>query len=206
MLNGGRWMMTENDTAPFVFRGETLALDLVNTVKAVRGRTQDLLEAPEALARWWEFAQQHYALSDVAGNSAPMIGDSTLESVVWLREVLRRLFTGIIDGSSPDQVEIAALNSVLALGHPALEWAEHDAAHTVYAHDGTPRSSLLLPVALSALDMLTTGDLSRLHRCQNQRCILHFYDTTKSGTRRFCSTACLDRVRSAQRYEEQKRG
>jgi predicted RNA-binding Zn ribbon-like protein len=51
-------------------------------------------------------------------------------------------------------------------------------------------------------------DLSRLRQCHSHhihRCILLFYDTTKSGTRQWCSTACLDRERSARRYEEKKR-
>jgi predicted RNA-binding Zn ribbon-like protein len=49
-------------------------------------------------------------------------------------------------------------------------------------------------VALSAVDLLTRKDHGRLHRCENARCVLLFYDTTKSSTRRWCSTGCMDRA------------
>jgi predicted RNA-binding Zn ribbon-like protein len=63
---------------------------------------------------------------------------------------------------------------------------------------------LLLPIALSALDWLSSGDRPRLHRCANPRCVLLFYDTTRSATRRWCSLGCMDRARSARRYRQAK--
>jgi predicted RNA-binding Zn ribbon-like protein len=34
--------------------------------------------------------------------------------------------------------------------------------------------------------------------------VLLFYDTTKSGTRRWCSTSCMNRARSSRRYRERR--
>jgi predicted RNA-binding Zn ribbon-like protein len=53
----------------------------------------------------------------------------------------------------------------------------------------------LLPIALSAARLTMGGARERLHRCANERCVLLFYDTTKSATRRWCSVACKDRDR-----------
>lgn len=54
------------------------------------------------------------------------------------------------------------------------------------------------------LRLLTEGDLRRLHKCRNERCVLLFYDTTKSGTRQWCSLDCFNRTRSSQRYRQRK--
>ena len=62
----------------------------------------------------------------------------------------------------------------------------------------------LLPIALSARDLLAGRDLRRLRRCGNRRCVLLFYDGTKSATRRWCSVRCMDRARSSARYAERK--
>ena len=73
------------------------------------------------------------------------------------------------------------------------------------SHDTGPDATLL-PIARSAVDLLTGKDLARLHRCANDRCVLLFYDTTKSATRRWCSIACMNRARSSRRYRERKQG
>lgn len=50
----------------------------------------------------------------------------------------------------------------------------------------------------TAVAMLAGGDgLSRLRRCEADRCDLVFLDTTKPGTRRFCSTSCQNRTKVA---------
>jgi predicted RNA-binding Zn ribbon-like protein len=73
------------------------------------------------------------------------------------------------------------------------------------SHDPGPEG-VLLPIAQSAFALLSGQDLERLHRCANDRCMLLFYDTTKSATRRWCSTACMNRARSSQRYRDRKNG
>jgi predicted RNA-binding Zn ribbon-like protein len=121
-----------------------------------------------------------------------------------LREHLRRLFEELIDGNKPDDAEIAYLNRILQRGHPSLIWEQNQPKFShQYADD--PYAALLLPIALSALNLITRSDLDRLHRCQNNNCIMLFYDTTKSATKRWCSTACMDRERSARRYREAKK-
>jgi predicted RNA-binding Zn ribbon-like protein len=57
-----------------------------------------------------------------------------------------------------------------------------------------------VPIARSALHLFTEADWRRLHQCKHDRCIVFFYDTTKSGTRRWCSPGCMNRARSIQHY------
>jgi predicted RNA-binding Zn ribbon-like protein len=190
--------MSEN---PFVFRGEALALDLVNTLVKSRGKPTDLLQTPADVALWWESACQHHPQLMPIEADAPIYDEALLQEVKALRDQLRHLFLSVIEGATPPAEAIETLNQALALGHSALVW--EDKPQGVYRGVNAD-ASLLLPVAHSALHLLTAMDLSRLHQCHNNRCILLFYDTTKSGTRQWCSTACFDRERAQVRYEQKK--
>jgi predicted RNA-binding Zn ribbon-like protein len=46
---------------------------------------------------------------------------------------------------------------------------------------------VLAPVALAAARSLVHDDRDLLRKCDNPRCILFFYDTTKNHGRRWCS-------------------
>src|SRR5437867_3930953 len=65
---------------------------------------------------------------------------------------------------------------------------------------------LLVPVAESASDLLCHGDLALILKCENPRCILYFYDTTKNHARRWCSmTVCGNRMKVAAHYRRRRR-
>src|SRR6187399_2934541 len=57
--------MSDSDEDTFVFVGEVLALDLVNTEVVVRGKPRDLLATPEDVGQWWRAAQRYYPDMDV---------------------------------------------------------------------------------------------------------------------------------------------
>jgi predicted RNA-binding Zn ribbon-like protein len=44
---------------------------------------------------------------------------------------------------------------------------------------------LFAPLAHSAATLFVTGNCKRVRKCAN--CVLHFHDTSKKGTRRWCS-------------------
>lgn len=198
--------MSQARNIPFVFIAENLALDLVNTQIMSRRKKADLLQIESDVAEWWTTVQAYYPDMDNVTGLVDLVYDAVLfETVKELRGNLRQLFSRIADMEKPHADEIAFLNTILQRGNPTLDWANDEPQFSYwYGHD--IHASLLLPVALSALNLITRADLDRLHHCQNNNCILMFYDTTKSGTRRWCSTACMDRERSARRYREQKEG
>ena len=74
----------------------------------------------------------------------------------------------------------------------------------VYQADAEKGSMVAVTIAYAAMSLLTEQDLIRLRACQNSRCILLFYDTSKSATRHWCSIACTNRARSWQYYKRAK--
>jgi predicted RNA-binding Zn ribbon-like protein len=67
------------------------------------------------------------------------------------------------------------------------------------------KSSRLTPIAQSAAELLASGISLRVRKCGNPACILHFYDTTRSRTRRWCLMAlCGNRMKAAAHYRRQR--
>jgi predicted RNA-binding Zn ribbon-like protein len=188
----------------FLFLGDVLALDLVNTEVVVRGKPRDLLATPEDVGQWWRAAQRSYPDIGVVQSSGvvrfDLVGLATLKG---LRTALRGIFGALADGRTPASADIDVVNSVLRTGVHALMLTVSGAVQPVYqAQPGA--DSMLFAIALSALRLVRDGERQRLHRCSNERCVLLFYDTTKSATRRWCSLGCMDRARSAKRYRAAK--
>jgi predicted RNA-binding Zn ribbon-like protein len=200
--------VVERDTSPvpqsddpFVFVGEALALDLVNTEVVVRGKRRDLLDTPAAVAAWWHTARRHYP-HDLPVSGAALADDVALHrAIIQLRAALRGLFSALADGVTPAPEHLAVLNAVLNAGYPALVSHPDGTLGLTY---GSRAGALgpLLPIALSAVHLASEGARERLHRCANERCVLLFYDTTKSATRRWCSVGCKDRDRKMKRYHQ----
>jgi predicted RNA-binding Zn ribbon-like protein len=192
------------DSREFVFVGDSLALDLINTEVIRRGVRCDLLESPAHVADWWEQARQrHPASAHTAGLSGA--DARLLAETVALRSALRRICDQLVLGQPAASADLAVINRLLAVGRHVLGADPAGRISASYAIEGGDQQGLLFALALAALELLTVFEPERLHRCNNERCILYFYDTTKSATRRWCSTACMNRARSRQHYLERKR-
>jgi predicted RNA-binding Zn ribbon-like protein len=178
----------------FVFVGEALAFDFVNTAIAVRRRPVDLLQAPEDLAAWWDEAAARYSMS----MDAPHLPDAGFERAKALRDALRRIFDAVVNETSPSEGDIEVLNSVLGAGQTRLSLlAGNRFSMRQFSTDDHAR---LLPIAHSAAWLLTECDRTRLHKCKNDQCVLMFLDTTKNGSRVWCSIECMNRARSRENY------
>ena len=188
----------------YLFLGGALALDLVNTEVMVRGQPRDLLETPTDLDAWWQQARGHHPTPELVWPDEDGNADTdVLERTKELRRSLRRVFEALARGDSIAPDDLEPVNQALASGYQAMDVTAGGIRARWNSRDGGAAGALLA-VAVSAVDLLTTKDPGRLHRCENVRCILLFYDATKSSTRRWCSTGCMDRARSLARYRQRK--
>jgi predicted RNA-binding Zn ribbon-like protein len=201
--NHSRQKEAYNERKRFVFLGGNLALDLVNTEVMARGKKVDLLVTSQDAAQWWEMAQQKYP-QIVQGQECREYNEQQVAALRALRQELRHLFETLIAQQPVNGNQIQALNTLLREGYYSLEVSPQGKVSAVYRTRGDQGSEALLAIARAAMDFITTQDLSRLHACQNERCILLFYDTTKSATRHWCSIACTNRARSLQNYRQAK--
>jgi len=190
----------------YQFLSGVLALDFVNTEVVVRGKRYDLFATPEDVADWWQQAITHYPDEGQVKAETPAIVWSAqlLERIKWVRAAIRTLCTNLVERQLLDGEALTTLNTILAMGYPALAAASGQEMVAVYRTRQDDQAAVLLPLALSALHLFTQAEQHRLHTCKNERCILFFYDTTKSATRQWCSLECMNRARSLQHYRHVK--
>lgn len=151
-----------------------LCLDFVRTHR-YRGTPDAVEELPEAAAlRSW--IQQLGPFADAAPS------DTSVRDARALREAIYELVT-----SGPASCRPAVrqrLNRFALLAAPApslstsgsLEW-----------HADDPVSATFSLLARDALDLVTSPQFARVRQCAGARCSALFVDTSRPGTRRWCS-------------------
>ncbi|GAA3524296.1 CGNR zinc finger domain-containing protein [Amycolatopsis ultiminotia] len=111
---------------------------------------------------------------------------------------LREVFTAVDDGRIDDACE--RLNALLrdTLAAPVLARHDGEPWHLhFHAVDAEWARSWAAPMATGLAFVLGTPDHDRLGVCTAPACDRVFVDVSRNGTRRFCSTACQNRVKAA---------
>ena len=182
-------MVTEEaplDPRPLL--GEPVSMDLLNTTWVDAAGAHDLLDDLPGLRTW---LHGH----GLAG--APLAG-ATLTRLVRAREALRAHASGL-GGAEPAR----QLNAVLARGRLLRSIGEHGPVTEVAVDDPAD-----LPAWTAVEDYLRLlgRHPARIRRCAGHGCLLHFYDTSKRGDRRWCSMAgCGNRAKAARHYARARR-
>jgi predicted RNA-binding Zn ribbon-like protein len=197
--------------ASFMFIGERLWLDFVNTEDLVRGTRVDALIDFDAYVDWMHAAAvldgeraagiRRRALQQPTGATAALVDARRV------RDALRTLaeqgrHSGAIRAST-----LAEINRVLgrSAGTRRVEPRDDGTYTRSFVPVGDAFAGLLMPIVESAADALILGELSRVRRCAGARCARVFYDATKNGARRWCDMAtCGNRAKVA-RFRERRR-
>ena len=127
-----------------------------------------------------------------------------LKELVAFREQLRAAVLRIESGSAPAEAFLAEVNSRLI---------QHPLAALLHKRDGMvvrERSfelhrpaDLWAIIVEAAADLLAEPDLARMRKCE--ACVVHFFDTSKKGSRRWCSmNLCGNKLKVAA-YQRRKR-
>jgi predicted RNA-binding Zn ribbon-like protein len=191
----------------FHFVGEHLCLDFVNTQVTENGSAADLLGGFDEVVAWAVGAKlidrtqaRELSLRWGGGRDA----DRVFSQAVQLRASLRAMAERLAEGRTIDpQMTLDRINDVLRVRDGDLEVVRtKEGYETRFQRRFSEPAHLLVPVAESAAALLSSGDLALVKKCQDPRCILFFYDTTKNHGRRWCSmTACGNRAKVAAHYK-----
>lgn len=174
--------MTASDLE-FQFGGR-LSLDLTWTLRYRSVAPTDLLTTRDRLGSW------------VTKAVAPVNGPLTagdLASAVDLREAVYTGAMSRIAGKSVGRNVRSTLNNWAARPAPFSSLGSRTGT-SLHLRPGAEVESALAAVALDAVDLLSLDD-GRLRMCEGPGCSLVFYDSSRPGTRRWCSTErCGNRV------------
>ncbi|TXS55177.1 CGNR zinc finger domain-containing protein [Streptomyces sp. t39] len=173
--------MTAADPRPLT--GEPVSLDLLNTRWVHDGELRDLLTSAAGLRIW-------LAAHGLAGRFTA--DAATLEHTLTARDALASL----VDGGGTDAV--ARVDAVLGRGRiRATLTAEGPGEETEFED---PSWGPAWIAARGHLDLLRTAP-DRIRACAHESCVLHFFDTSRNGTRRWCSMAiCGNRAKASRHW------
>ncbi|GAA1074297.1 CGNR zinc finger domain-containing protein [Nocardiopsis metallicus] len=169
--------------------GEPVAVDLLNTRWVVGADHFDLLDSEDGLRQW---------LTE-AGLAERFTADTrTRAHLLAVRDTLARLLRDPTDPEATDQ-----LNAVL--GHGSVRRLLRDGAPASTVEFDDPARGPAWLAAADLLDLMERPD--RLRGCANPDCVLHFFDTSKNGTRRWCSmSGCGNRAKAARHHARGRAG
>ncbi len=184
----------------FLFLGNQLALDFVNTRPVQNGEPMELLPDFSALLRWFQAAS--LLTSREVANLQQQWGQSirarhVLEAMRALRERLRKEILSWEGGGAVHHSTVDELNRLMA-EHPMrtrLKEKGHSPSTELWFEPHQPED-LFAPLAHSAAMLFANVDRNRVRKCD--QCVLHFHDISKKGTRRWCSMQlCGNRLKVA---------
>jgi predicted RNA-binding Zn ribbon-like protein len=190
--------------------GGQLSLDFVNTPDPRGDNPREFLRAYGDLVAWARFAgvlseEQARSLLRVAERESRRAA-AAYARAIELREALHRVFLALAHGAAPARDDLGIVQAAYrdALGHAALvagdggyDWAWSEAP------DALDRP--LWPIARAAVELLLSPEIARVKECGNHGCGWLFLDTSKNGSRRWCSMeGCGSQVKM-RRYYARKR-
>jgi predicted RNA-binding Zn ribbon-like protein len=169
----------------FRFLGR-LSLDLAVTGGEGPYARFETLHGPADLARW--LAECSLAVSGVSATAADLAAAKLLRRAIWNGA------EAVVEGGAPAGGDLAVINAAAARPSlvPALDPALGRRWHAPVAEQA------FSDIARDAIALLSDpGQRARLRRCASPDCALIFYDSSRPGRRRWCSTErCGDRMRA----------
>ncbi|MBV9147557.1 MAG: ABATE domain-containing protein [Acidobacteria bacterium] len=173
----------------FLFVGNNVCLDFINTRPEIDGQPQELLPDWSALMRWFRAAgliERREALAFERKWAESSEAARTIKAMRELREELRTDVRAWERGGRVRAKTLRELNDLMSQ-HPMLTKVGPNSGRLV-AERWFPLQepdSLFAPLADAAAKLFSQVNASRVRRCAN--CVLHFHDTSKIGIRRWCS-------------------
>jgi predicted RNA-binding Zn ribbon-like protein len=202
---------TETHAGNLKLVGGWLCLDFVNTVDwRTSNHPKEWLISYSDLVSW---SRHTSILDDNEGRELlrkaelhPTDAAAVLGRAITLREALFRIFSSVVDHSSPNVSDIDILNGELAkaLGRMRLVPAV-DGGSWVYVFEDVTFDLPLWFVVRSAADLLTSDKLNRIVRCSAEECGWLFLDLSRNRSRKWCDMRDCGNRAKAKRYYQRKR-
>jgi predicted RNA-binding Zn ribbon-like protein len=191
----------------FLFVGNHLALDFLNTTPILAEGPKELLPDVDALVRWLVASG---VLTPQKGKTLAKKWKAMPEASVFLpallkfRERLRAVVVRQEAGLSVSDAFIAELNSLLKQ-HPGVIALQRKGEKLRLETPFEPEkpNDVWAPIAIAVAELLSDVSPVRLRKCE--ACTVHFLDTSKKGSRRWCSmNICGNKIKVAA-YQKRKR-
>ena len=191
----------------FLFVANRPVLDFLNTKPVLAEGPTELLPDFHSLERWLIAAdivdspkrkRQLRSLRDLPE------ADRFLKELIGFRERLRNAVVRMESGLPPSDEFIREVNAGL-LQYPSATELRRRSGRIVREPWFEPQrpDDLWALILDGAADLLSEPEPNRLRKCES--CVVHFFDTSKKGSRRWCSmNICGNRLKVAA-YQRRRR-
>lgn len=133
------------------------------------------------------------------------------EAALELRDAIGTCLAARVEGGSIELAWVSPINRILRCteGYDQLVLEPGRAEEKSWAIKFIERERrlewLLAPIARSAAALIAEGPGAPVRKCANPACVLFFYDTSRTGQRRWCSmTTCGNRHKVAAHARRQR--
>ena len=191
----------------FLFVANKTILDFLNTKPVLADGPTELLPDVRALERWLITSgtvTSAKAKATVRSWRNSNEAAAFLEQFIAFREKLREAVLRIESGSTPSDTFITEVNSLLLrYPFPALLHKRDGKVVRETTFELREPTDVWAPIVDAAANLLAETESSRIRKCES--CVVHFFDTSKKGSRRWCSmNICGNKLKVAA-YQRRKR-
>jgi predicted RNA-binding Zn ribbon-like protein len=184
--------------------------EFLNTDDLENGFPRERLETlGDALSWFVERGVIHGEGADRLGHEAeadPAAAEREIARIRGVRAALRDVADAIVDHRPPEQSALDTVNRALHARQVIELVPSTDGCVAVdHRHVGDPIDDALARLCDPLVTELTSGDPDRIRVCDNDRCRWVFYDTSRTGRRRWCDMAtCGNRAKAARHRARSK--
>jgi predicted RNA-binding Zn ribbon-like protein len=186
----------------FLFIGGRLCVDFANTVYSPGGSSGTLGGFDDVVA----FLEAAGAVNSgearrlrTLARESPRLGATAFARALTLRDMLRALLAALAAGEPVRRQWVELVNGILRsdLGYPQLV-ARGGGWSLAPMASGEDPLAALVPIARSAAELIQQGRGAPVRKCASPKCVLYYYDASRTGRRRWCSMAvCGNRMKVA---------
>jgi predicted RNA-binding Zn ribbon-like protein len=184
--------------------------DFLNTLDHDDGFVREhLTNLDDALAWFVERGVIHREGADRARDQVtaqPAAADRDLNHVRAVRQALREVADAIATHRVPDGGAIDTVNRALRARQVIELVASPDGCSVDHRHVGDPVDDALARLAEPLVSELTAGHPERIRICASDTCEWVFYDTSRTGRRRWCDMATCGNRAKAARHRARAKG
>jgi predicted RNA-binding Zn ribbon-like protein len=191
----------------FLFVSNQPILDLLNTKPVLADGPTELLADVRALERWLIASE---TVSSTKGKATLRDWRKTSELEVFLRDLisfrerLRETVLRVESGVPPSDAFVSEVNSLL-VRYPrrtSLRKRDGKLIRETLLELRKPHD-LWATIIDATASLLTDTEASRIRKCET--CVVHFFDISKKGSRRWCSMNICGNKRKVAAYQQRKR-
>jgi predicted RNA-binding Zn ribbon-like protein len=191
----------------FLFVANRPILDLLNTKPLLASGPTELLSDVRALERWLIASRIVTSAREKATlRSWRQSAEAAafLKQLIAFRERLREAVLRMEHGSPPGDAFLAEVNSLL-MKHPSLPLLHKREGKVIWETSFELRrpTDLWAPIINATADLLAETETSRIRKCES--CVVHFFDISKKGSRRWCSMNICGNKFKVAAYQKRKR-